>query len=314
MRDGGYAIFVENSIGYHHGVQKLAEVVGALVQLSGRDTEIPQVAQELTAWSDFLRYPDGRVPAQGDTFRLPPRTGNDIRRGKPWEKPGCTVLPKAGYAVVKGNHDNKPWMLCLFNTSLSETHKHEDNLSITFWFDGIEWLIDPSFYSHEYDQKIPQYLRSAAAHNTISIEGAEFDINQADTQLINNKPNFTSEFSLTASHNAFKNYTVKREIEGSLDKLDFRVNDCVSGTAKVPASLSFIVGENIKLSSEGGVLIMEAEGSDYTVNINLGRADMNIDQKPIGVGFMQKNKAHSLLLPIGFEFPVINFFIKQYTY
>lgn len=292
VRDGGYAIFVENSIGYHHGVQKLAEVVGALVQLSGRDTEIPQVAQELTAWSDFLRYPDGRVPAQGDTFRLPPRTGNDIRRGKPWAKPGCTVLPKAGYAVVKGNHDNKPWMLCLFNTSLSETHKHEDNLSITFWFDGIEWLIDPSFYSHEYDQDIPEFLRSKFAHNRPFVVNAQ-KVNQSiiGAELIDDS--IAGYFKVRSKVSYSSGIELTRSISISSDSSEFIFED--SGVDMTGGDITlcsnFHVSEIVevcRLESTG--IQLRSEESDYFLQLSFN-ADYGVDTCAgfAGLGFLEKD-------------------------
>lgn len=268
VRDGGFAIFVENSIGYHHGVQRLAELVGALVKLSGQNTEIPTIASELVAWSDFLRYPDGRAPAQGDTFRLLPRTGVDIRRGKPWDKPGCTVLPKAGYAVVKGNHDGKPWMLCLFNTSLSRTHKHEDNLSITFWFDGVEWLIDPSFYSHEYDESIPGYLRSAEAHNTISLERRRYSklTEIAETRGFDDEG---GGFEVSAVMSAYEGVTAFRYLTGRIDCLEVFFEDRISmpEESSCPARVSFRFSEDVSLEiCEGGFNLRHPD-SEYVVFI-----------------------------------------------
>jgi hypothetical protein len=41
VRDKGYAVFVENSIGYHRGVQRLVEFAGELERLPG-DSEFPR--------------------------------------------------------------------------------------------------------------------------------------------------------------------------------------------------------------------------------------------------------------------------------
>ncbi|CDM40277.1 heparinase II/III domain-containing protein [Ectopseudomonas oleovorans] len=247
IRDSGFAIFVENSIGYHHGVQRIAEFIGQLTSLIDCETEIPIVANELVAWSDFLRYPDGRAPSQGDTFRLPPRTGGDIRSGKPWDTPSFTILPKAGYAVVKGNHDGKPWMLCMFATSLSNTHKHEDNLSITFWFDGVEWLIDPSFYSHEYQQPIAAYLRSAQAHNNLYLRGTNYSTGQKLVEIAGSCK--SDEFSIVGSHQAYSSSTISRTISGRLDRLELSVVDELTNKSLAsPLSdvrLAFHFGEGV---------------------------------------------------------------------
>lgn len=288
VRDGGYAIFVENSIGYHHGVQSLAQLVGKLVTLSGRESEIPIVAQELVAWSDFLRYPDGHAPAQGDTFRLPPRTGDAVRRGDPWAEPGCTILPKAGYAVVKGNHGNKPWMLCLFNTSLSTTHKHEDNCSITFWFDGVEWLADPSFYSHEYEKEIPKYLRSAAAHNCVSIPGKEYLMGLGQTRLAGKVEG--DRFYIKASHGCYDGLEVVREISGCLTEIDLKIIDQIVGGLNVGAQQSLVVSEGVDLREATDFFEIASKESSSTLNVvHSGAEGFEISMHPIGTTFMQSN-------------------------
>lgn len=290
VRDSGYAIFVENSIGYHHGVQSLAEFAGNLVALSGRESEITKISQELVAWSDFLRYPDGRAPAQGDTFRLAPRTGRDIRRGVPWESPSSTILPKAGYVVVKGNHDGKPWMLCLFNTSLSKTHKHEDNLSITFWFDGIEWLIDPSFYSHEYEQATPKYLRSASAHNTISFYGNCYNIENIYATLDEDLLIDDKCFAFSGSHGAYSGCKIERVLKGSLDLVNINVTDrWCSLDGEVTGYLNFIVGEGVVVTNERGIATLVHASSNYQLKLKIESLGYIFDKckVEVGQGFME---------------------------
>lgn len=96
VRDNGYAVFMENSIGYHCGVQRLVEFAGELVTLAGKDSVIPTIGKELPRFSQFFRYQANRSPAQGDTFRLNNERGTAIQRFKPYRDPACTVLPKAG--------------------------------------------------------------------------------------------------------------------------------------------------------------------------------------------------------------------------
>ncbi len=297
VRDGGFAIFVENSIGYHHGVQRLAELMGNLAALSGCATEIPTISRELVAWSDFLRYPDGRSPTQGDTFRLPPRTGKEVRRGKPWPKPSCTLLPKAGYAVVKGNHENRPWMLCLFNTSLSSTHKHEDNCSITFWFDGVEWLIDPSFYSHEYSRDVPKYLRSAEAHNCTSVLGKRYSLAPGKTKLEGSVKG--NSFYIRASHTSYQEVEVVREISGCLHMADLEIHDALLGE-KLTSITSFIVSENVKVTGSKQTAELVSEDSDFRIKVSTSNSDDFVRQKSeIGVGFMATAQTDKLIFTGG---------------
>ncbi len=286
VRDGGYAIFVENSIGYHHGVQRLAQLVGNLAALSGRETEIPTIADELVAWSDFLRYPDGRAPAQGDTFRLPPRTGKDVRRGKPWAEPGCTILPKAGYAVVKGNHGDKPWMLCLFNTSLSSTHKHEDNCSITFWFDGVEWLTDPSFHSYEMEDEIAKYLRSAQAHNCVYIPQKIYSLEPSKARLEGMVDG--DRFFIKASHICYEGVEIVKVVEGDMKRLDISFCDSVVEYGGVNALGGWVFSENVSVDLSGENLSLFSGESDFVLGLSLGmhRAPASIEKSVVASGFM----------------------------
>lgn len=174
-RESGYAVFVENSIGYHQGVQRLVGFAGQLETLAGRGQNISTIASELDAWSQDFRYPDGRSPAQGDTFRQAnPSSRADVVKPESWDKETLR-LPLAGYAVVKGGDCNCPWMFGFLGTNLNATHKHEDDLSFFLWLDGVEWLVDPSFISHEYTDEIPAYLRSAKAHNMLHVEGVSYN-------------------------------------------------------------------------------------------------------------------------------------------
>lgn len=251
VRDKGFAIFVENSIGYHHGVQKLALWVGTLVGMSGVISEVPSIAQQLVAWSDFFRYPDGRAPAQGDTFRPAPDFLGPAKPGKPWAEPTCQVLSEAGYCVVKGNDNGKPFMLCLLATSLSKTHKHEDNLSITLWYDGVEWLVDPSFYSHEHQHPIAAYLRSASAHSNVYLPGVEYSKSLGITTL-SGRP-AEAGFECHGTHMAYEDVDVVRSIGGALDRLDFKVIDqlqarsSVGQAAAAGAHLSFHLAEGVEV-------------------------------------------------------------------
>jgi len=279
VRDGGYAIFVENSIGYHHGIQRLVEFAGELANLSGRKTEIPKIAEELTAWSEFLRYPDGRTPSQGDTFRRPnPTTAQcAIRRGRPYDQPSTTVLPDAGYAVVNGNHEGKPYMLCMFATSLCKTHKHEDNLSITLWFDGIEWLIDPSFYSHDYDDLIPQYLRSAEAHNSLWIPEIPYSIEPGNATLRGALNGHV--FTLMGAHSAYEGFCVSRRLSGSVRSLHLECLDTITGdlvTRHGYPKLVFHLGEGVNVSSTNDGFCLCHDLSNSRINVNVFGNDWNV--------------------------------------
>lgn len=292
VRDNGYSIFIENSIGYHQGVQRLITFAGDLAVLNGKSSSIPAIAGELMRFSELLKYPDNRTPAQGDTFRKanPARASATLA---PYSDSSVEILPKAGYAVIKSNHQMHAYMLCLFATLLCQTHKHEDNLSFTLYMEGIEWLIDPSFNSHEYKKPLEAFLRSARAHNNVVIKGAHYSIEPGLAQLSGARQNST--YSVRGSHSAYSGYTVSRLIEGALDVLDFRITDTVTGDGNTEAFTLFHCGDGVVVSPiEQGVQLSHPlarcrldilSSSPFTVISGWEpSADLNA---MAGLGFMQ---------------------------
>lgn len=268
VRDGGMAVFVENSVGYHRGVQRLMQHAGALAALGDASSSIAAVAKELATFTKFIRYADGRAPSQGDTFRK--RNGSPVSASarKPYAEPAVTVLPRAGYAVVKGNHAGAGFMMAMFATALSTTHKHEDHLSFTLYFDGIEWLIDPSFYSHEYTERISAYLRSAAAHNALTVPDRRYS-------LLPNLSTLAGEgrdgrFSLRGEHRAYEDMLVIREVQGDLTRLSLVIRDSVQGG--VPQAVPLLMlhcGEGVTARFDAGVLVLAHPESRFELHLDL---------------------------------------------
>lgn len=311
VRDNGFAVFVENSIGYHQGVQRVVELVGELVKLGGIESTISDVAVELSCFSDFFRYPDSRAPAQGDTFRRSNRFGDEARRMfKPYSKPEAVILPKAGYGIVKGNHDGVPFMFCMFATSKSKTHKHEDDLSFTFFFDGIEWLIDPSFFSHEYKSSIPAYLRSAAAHNSLFIPDMHYSIEPGHSKL---SGIITGEkFEFFGEHWCYESAIVKRIVRGSCSEVYFEFEDeVVSPVSSGPEPRVMMhCGEGVEVSLDEAKLTLVHPNSKYQINVELqskeilihkGLCDGKIIRGLSGTSFMAKTDIYTIEALIPFN-------------
>ncbi len=291
-----HAVFIENSIGYHLGIQRLIKFIEQLTK-SKNNQYISKISHELDNFSNLMRYPDDRIPSQGDTFRKSNSlNANGVIRGTPYIKPEIIALEKAGYIIVKGNHEDSPFMLTMFSTSLSSTHKHDDNLSFTLFFDGIEWLVDPSFYSHEYHQPINSYLRSAAGHNNIAIPEMEYSIIPGKTVIrAKCKGEF---FEIKGSHTAYNDFEIHRVLKGNINTLTFNIIDKITslGTRNVKAFNSLHLGEGVSAEHVDGLLILRHPASTYQLQIKgfgsepkfyQGFQDGNLFHGIIGHGFMQ---------------------------
>lgn len=312
VRDNGYAVFVENSIGYHRGVRGLLEFAGELVMFAGKDSLIPTIGKELQRFSEFFRYPGNSGPAQGDTYRRSNASGTAIQKFKPYPDPACTILPKAGYAIVKGNHDGCRFMVSVLATSLCRTHKHEDNLSFTLFFDGLEWLIDPSYYSHEYSAPLPAYLRSAAAHNGLALLGRNYSIDPGIAQIDGSSDG--SDFVIKGQHNAYDKVLMQREIRGGIDRLELDVLDrAVAQTPDVTCNdlrMFLHCGEGIEARLQGKRLQLTHPDSKYLVEMSLpndkcklhyGEVAETIIRGVTGLGFMEHTSIYTVECDVPFE-------------
>lgn len=319
-RESGYAVFVENSIGYHQGVQRLVGFAGQLESLAGRGCAISNIADELDAWSKGFRYPDGRFPAQGDTFRRAnPASREALEQPGSWTRQ-VIKLPQAGYAVLKGGDINTPWMFGLLATNLNSTHKHEDDLSFFLWLDGVEWLLDPSFMSHEYKDEIPAYLRSAKAHNMLHIEGVEYCYQSRPGRvLMNITESFDNDLSLSIDgHNrSCSGYEITRhlvctEIKGlpRLNCVDRFLN--LSATNEIRAVeqerlgiLTFHLGDGVQICStikQGAQTLVELSHPASAKRLILGIGlenepaewEVEVEASVCGLGFMEYVETQAL--------------------
>jgi hypothetical protein len=241
--EGDIAVFSENSIAYHHGITAMVELV-AEIETDHGSTGAHAIVEPLRRWGELLRYPDGRSPSQGDSYRTPPSPPTTLH--EVGRLMGSYLFPKAGYALVHGRHKSTNYSLFLYNSGANATHKHHDNASFTLGQAGVEWLVDPSFYSHDYTAALPAYLRGRWAHNALIIGGAEYSIAPGLTELHGTTGH---NFAFTAVHRAYGSVEVHREIRGNINNLDLSLEDWFVGelAPHQDAEICFHLGEGVDL-------------------------------------------------------------------
>lgn len=301
VEDDGFVVFVENSIGYHQGIQRLLAFASEVSALSGGKNDVSSALQGVDRWTSYYRYPDGRTPANGDTFRRPNPTNAAETRRYSVREVSARVLPKAGYAVAHGVHDRSPWTLAMTASNINRTHKHDDHLSFTLWFDGVEWLIDPSFYSHEYGDPLPRFLRSASAHNACIVEGAGYDISPGKATLSGSVDD--DKFSFLGSHNAISGYEIRRVMEGKLSRLSLAIRDEIIATNELsPMSderglLCIQVGDGVNVTLLGSQVRLSHPASTYTLRLSFASEP---DEVTVVRGFA-KSRALNGVSGLGFQ-------------
>lgn len=267
--DSGYAVFVENSIGYHRGILPLVIAANGVLEAATDGRSLRDVIDGLRRWSSAFRYADGRAPSHGDSYRVP----NGRRKALRDVATTSLVLSKAGYGLAHGNADGKAFTLAFLAPSLSETHKHADSLSLTFYYDAVEWLIDPSFHSHAYTDPIPAYLRGPWAHNALAIPDAEYSIAPGTTTLEPGAGHGNARFEAVGSHAAVAGYSVHRSVSAPLDRVRLDVTDEVSadpGTdASATACLVFHLGEGVDVEIDGTDALLRHPTSEECLRLAL---------------------------------------------
>jgi hypothetical protein len=203
-------------------------------------------------------------------------------------------------------------MVSVLATSLCRTHKHEDNLSFTLFFDGLEWLIDPSFYSHEYIAPLASYLRSAAAHNGLALPGRSYSIDPGIAQIDGSSDG--RNFVITGQHSAYDNVLIQREIRGSIDRLELDVLDRAMAQAPDATGsdlrLMLHCGEGIEAGLQGNHLQLTHPDSKYLVEMFLPNEKCKLHYGDVtgpsirgvtGLGFMQHANIYTLECEVPFE-------------
>lgn len=262
--EGDYTVSVENSVGYHSSMAPLlgrfaALLPSALVETLG----LEQMQRGIQAFTDLLRYPDGRLPAQGDTFRR--RSGPVASRPAKEAVRGLTVLERSGYAVAQSGGGIDGFHLAVYATSLSDTHKHADNLSFTLFHRGVEWFCDPSFYSHEYAEPHTAYLRGPWAHSQLVVDGARYETTPGLARISGTDEG--AGFRIAGSHRAHPGITVYRTVRGSWDNLELHGEDRATVAPTAQVALVFHLGEDVTARLVEGAAVLEHPGTSAAVEL-----------------------------------------------
>jgi hypothetical protein len=190
--DGGH---LEHSPDYHRMLVDsfLSAIETGLVD----DPEVKARVQRAQWVLDWFVQPDGTIVQIGDSAakRVRRREASIARPGQhdqpcPSPQQSLLVLPTTGYVVVRDEaNSEKPAdhaYLTLMAGFHSRTHKHADDLSLT-WFDGGgEVLIDSGRFGYLdllppdsplrlegffYGRPERQYVEGTRAHNTVEVDG-----------------------------------------------------------------------------------------------------------------------------------------------
>ncbi|QOL24412.1 heparinase II/III family protein [Thalassotalea sp. LPB0316] len=302
-----YAISLENSLGYQYVLYRILDMFAGILFDNKKFSEIPLIARGMKNFLRLYKYPNGELPAFGDTFKY----HMDDIEPLPFNS-GVYNFTEAGYVLLKELFYQKEFYFAFFATSLGKVHKHQDNLSFTLFFDGVEWFNDPSFYSHEYSDDVPKYLRSANAHNNVVVLDRDYDLS-AGTASISNVHSGDAKFHVSASHSCYKHIEVKRDVDVCYNNASLLISDVVKRLKRSIKNQPYIVfqlGIGVEASHQNREIKLTHPSTNFTLVIEMNSENFQIvkgreKSSPFhgisGERFLQTKDTICIVHPIQFE-------------
>lgn len=168
-------INVENSPEYHYHTYNLFKELADFIDKNNVETNM-----DLNGYLNNVRQrhlellkPDLTYPLLGDTNKQTFDSEKYI--------PKSVVYKNSGLAVLKTAEN----YLTLKSGSLNKSHKHFDDLSITFSYKGQDLLIDGGKYNYNNKDPFRKYIISPFAHNQIVINGESYSLKNMSLEKAN---------------------------------------------------------------------------------------------------------------------------------
>ncbi len=138
-------------------------------------------------------------------------------------KGGVGYFPEAGFFVA--NH--KDMQLTLRAGGAKFSHRHVDDLSMTLWIRGRDFIVDGGMYNYDIQDKLRRWFISSRAHSGFYLESsgdvrfANFD-SPAAMSHFESMRRFPDSFTVRAVHNLSKEARVNRclRLENSILHID----------------------------------------------------------------------------------------------
>lgn len=166
-------IHLENSPEYHRMVIIIIKKIMNTLKTTGikLDSQFNNLYKMAEDFKSYIIKPNMEYPMLGDTGQI--KEKNIVKRFS------NIVDYDAGLAILqrKSKVNLMDSTYLTFNCGYqSKTHKHLDDLSLTYYLNGHDLFIDPGKYSYDINDPIRKYLISSEAHTTVSIKGKSYKL------------------------------------------------------------------------------------------------------------------------------------------
>jgi len=180
LSDGGH---YERSPMYHsHILEGCLDLLNIQSAWAEQHPELASLLQtkatQMLAWLEAMTHPDGEIALLNDAaFKMAPEPDRLLHYGRQlgldWSAPGRVVyLNDSGYLVIRDNGHFLVLDIGPFGPDHQPSHGHCDMFSFEWSLGPQRVICDSGVYAYQ-DPVMRPYVRSTAAHNTVSIDGQD---------------------------------------------------------------------------------------------------------------------------------------------
>lgn len=269
--DGGHK---ENSVSYlNFGIKQCLMAYSIATSYNRNNGNINKIKDVINKATKVLYYavkPNGYLPCIGDTakFKVVDIFSNNnsfpeysnflyvISGGKLGAIPknNFLILENSGYAFYKSTWEDKYMSDAIYLSFkagyLSNYHRHDDDLSITLFGYGEDWLVDGGIYKYEEKNINRRYIRSSNSHNIISpdnIKASRDTNNKHEVYIRSLGEHSNSCFHVQGYSEMFPNHSIYRDISIDSDQVITILDRC-SGHGELNATSRLFFYKDKKIS------------------------------------------------------------------
>lgn len=235
-------VHLENSPEYHKMVLNLIKKVSENLDKNGYSLgkDFRSFLTRANQYSKAIIKPDKKLPIIGDSSLYIEKIDKNYYD---------FVDQEAGIFISqyrnKNNEKNSTW-LSFKSGYRRKTHKHKDDLSIWYYLNGHDLLVDSGKYSYNLDDPIRAYIVSPKAHSTIYLKDSDYRMtNEYTDQLKLKTTRFLSRGNYKTSsgiNNLYPNTFISRNVIVTKDNL-LIVSDIITSTEEQEAVQNFVLPE-----------------------------------------------------------------------
>lgn len=236
-------VHLENSPEYHKMVLNLLKNVSTSLTKQGYSLgkDFSSFITRANHYTKAIIKPDKKLPIIGDS---------SLYNEKVEKSYLDFVDQEAGIFITqyrnKTNEKNSTW-LAFKSGYRSKTHKHKDDLSIFYYLNGHDLLMDSGKYSYNLKDPIREYIVSPKAHSTIYLRDNEYKLtNEYSDQLKLKTTRYITRSDYKTStgiNNLYPNTNITRNVILTQDNL-LIVSDILISKDQQDAVQNFVLPES----------------------------------------------------------------------